>query len=107
MFVPSIFTGSNVGMIEVVSDSKTTAEIQKESGGALGALKEEVLWAHLKSNNPRSDQQASVSFLSFILSHFILQFYSFTSHLSGKRHLHCFLCSLLCYFLCYGHWRPS
>eukprot|EP00008_Paramoeba_atlantica_P011269 CAMPEP_0201493652 /NCGR_PEP_ID=MMETSP0151_2-20130828/40289_1 /ASSEMBLY_ACC=CAM_ASM_000257 /TAXON_ID=200890 /ORGANISM="Paramoeba atlantica, Strain 621/1 / CCAP 1560/9" /LENGTH=103 /DNA_ID=CAMNT_0047881229 /DNA_START=858 /DNA_END=1166 /DNA_ORIENTATION=+ len=40
-----VATGANMGMIEVVPKSKTTADIHKEyGGGALGALKEDVLW---------------------------------------------------------------
>ena len=99
---PLLFSiGPNVGMIEVVPASKTTAEIQKESGGAFGALKEEVLWSYLKASNPRSDQQALVCF-SFLFKSVFLSI-SYCIFL-GKGYLHCFLCCLLCYFLCYGYW---
>ena len=87
-----------MGMIEVVPYSKTTAEIQKESGGALGALKEEVLWAHLKGHNPRSDQQALVCCLPFYFGPKLIFFLFF----AGKTNFHSILCCFLCNILCHG-----
>lgn len=38
-----IATGKGIGFIEVVSDSKTTADIQKADGGVKGAFKKTSL----------------------------------------------------------------
>jgi len=63
-----VATGTNAGMIEVVVNSKTTAEIHKEcGGGALGALKEDVLWSYLRKhveNRPAEEQARRVFAMS-------------------------------------------
>jgi len=52
-------TSPTAGFIAVVPNSKTTAEIHKEQGGgALGALKEEVIMDYLLKNNHGSDEQS-------------------------------------------------
>mmetsp|Transcript_31133 Transcript_31133/g.42803 ORF Transcript_31133/g.42803 Transcript_31133/m.42803 type:complete len:301 (+) Transcript_31133:155-1057(+) len=48
-----VATGSNAGMIEAVPDSRTTADIHRMGGGALGALKEEVVLSYLKDYNSK------------------------------------------------------
>jgi len=47
-------TGDAAGMIEVVVNSKTTAAIQKEYGGAVGALKEKTLYDWMQKHNSTS-----------------------------------------------------
>lgn len=49
-------TADKSGVIEVVRDSKTTADIQTSYGGALGALRKQPLKEYLKENNPKDDQ---------------------------------------------------
>ena len=47
-----ISTGDEVGMIEVVLNSATTAQISREAGGAAGALKKAPLAQWIQANNP-------------------------------------------------------
>lgn len=47
-----ISTGDEVGMIEVVLNSATTAAISRESGGAAGALKKSPIAHWLQAHNP-------------------------------------------------------
>ena len=49
-----IATGDEMGMIETVLDSDTTANIQKAAGGVTGALKQTPLANWLRSHNPDS-----------------------------------------------------
>jgi Phosphatidylinositol 3- and 4-kinase/Phosphoinositide 3-kinase family, accessory domain (PIK domain)/Phosphoinositide 3-kinase C2/Phorbol esters/diacylglycerol binding domain (C1 domain) len=52
-----VSTGDSVGMIEVVLNSATMADVHKEhGGGAFGALKEKVLASWLREHNPSDDQ---------------------------------------------------
>lgn len=44
-------TGPNMGMIEVVMNAETSARIQKEAGGIIGAFKQTPLFNWLKSYN--------------------------------------------------------
>lgn len=44
-------TGPNMGMIEVVPNAETTARIQKEAGGIMGAFKQTPLFNWLKTYN--------------------------------------------------------
>lgn len=44
-------TGPSMGMIEVVPEAETTARIQKEAGGIMGAFKQTPLFNWLKSYN--------------------------------------------------------
>ena len=90
----------------MVPDSKTTAEIQKESGGALGALEEKVLWAYLKGHNPRSDEQKLVILIDYPRC-FNFLFTIFFIFFVGKTNLYSFLCCFLCDFICDGNWRPA
>lgn len=46
-----VATGDSCGLIEVVSDSQTTAKIQKEAGGVMGALKKTPIHDWLRRNN--------------------------------------------------------
>jgi Phosphatidylinositol 3- and 4-kinase/Phosphoinositide 3-kinase family, accessory domain (PIK domain)/Phosphoinositide 3-kinase C2/Calponin homology (CH) domain/RhoGEF domain len=49
-----VATGDRVGLIEVVMNAKTTASIYREiAGGAIGALREGVLAAWLRTHNPQ------------------------------------------------------
>jgi len=47
-----IATGDELGFIEIVLDSRTTADIQKSAGGVAGAFKQTPLANWLKENNP-------------------------------------------------------
>jgi phosphatidylinositol kinase/protein kinase (PI-3 family) len=54
-------TGDNIGMIEIVMNSKTTAAINKLAGGAMSVLKDDVLlnWL-LKENTLQSNQKIAI-----------------------------------------------
>jgi len=49
-------TGDCVGMIEIVTNAQTTAKIQKEAGGVMGALMKTPLYNWLSSHNPSETQ---------------------------------------------------
>ena len=51
-----VATGDQAGVIEVVSDSETTSDIQKNYGGTLGALKKNTLRDFLEEHNPDKAQ---------------------------------------------------
>ena len=51
-----VVTGDQSGIIEVVSNSDTTADIQLKYGGPLGALKKTTLLDYLIDHNPSKDQ---------------------------------------------------
>jgi phosphatidylinositol-4,5-bisphosphate 3-kinase catalytic subunit alpha/beta/delta len=51
-----VATGDQSGIIEVVMNSETTAEIQKQYGGTLGALKKNTLKDFLVEHNPGDEQ---------------------------------------------------
>ena len=57
-----IATGDEMGMIETVLDSDTTANIQKAAGGVTGALKQTPLANWLKNHNPDGYDQAVINF---------------------------------------------
>lgn len=59
-----IATGENMGLIEVVPDSKTVAEIQKADGGITSAFKKTTLtnWLHQLNPNPTEYIQAVENF---------------------------------------------
>lgn len=46
-----ITTGDQVGMIEVVVNAETTANIHGEQGGRAGALMDDTLYKYLKEKN--------------------------------------------------------
>jgi hypothetical protein len=46
-----VATADSCGLIEVVTDSQTTAKIQKEAGGVMGALKKTPIHDWLRKNN--------------------------------------------------------
>eukprot|EP00004_Rigifila_ramosa_P017471 TRINITY_DN425_c0_g1_i10.p1 TRINITY_DN425_c0_g1~~TRINITY_DN425_c0_g1_i10.p1 ORF type:complete len:1044 (-),score=266.38 TRINITY_DN425_c0_g1_i10:39-3170(-) len=60
-----VSTGKDVGMIEVVLDSETTADIQKAAGGATAAFQDKVLvrWLHAKNPSDREFRDAVEAFL--------------------------------------------
>eukprot|EP01118_Nematostelium_gracile_P017566 TRINITY_DN7550_c0_g1_i4.p1 TRINITY_DN7550_c0_g1~~TRINITY_DN7550_c0_g1_i4.p1 ORF type:complete len:699 (-),score=182.45 TRINITY_DN7550_c0_g1_i4:111-2207(-) len=60
-------TGRDQGMIEVVLQSETTAEINKESGGSMSVWKPGTLLRWLQSHNP-SEYQLQYAIERFILS---------------------------------------
>jgi len=50
-------TGDQIGMIEVVLNSNTVANIQKKKGGgARGAFDKTTLYQYLKEHNPDPDR---------------------------------------------------
>lgn len=51
-----ITTGDQVGMIEVVVNADTTANIHRQKGGAVGALKDDTLEKYLKDKNKKDGQ---------------------------------------------------
>lgn len=56
-----VATGEGKGLVEVVLDSKTTAQIQKESGGVTSVFKKTPLLNHLQQNNPnQKDLEAAI-----------------------------------------------
>ena len=51
-----IATGDEIGMIEVVKNADTTANINKAAGGTKAVLKEDTITKWLKQHNPTPDQ---------------------------------------------------
>jgi phosphatidylinositol-4,5-bisphosphate 3-kinase len=51
-----IATGDEIGMIEVVQNADTTANINKAAGGTKAVLKEDTLTKWIKQNNPTEEQ---------------------------------------------------
>ncbi len=47
-----ISTGSDIGMVEVVTSSQTISKIQKKMAGSMGAFKDEVIFKWLQRENP-------------------------------------------------------
>jgi hypothetical protein len=62
-----ISTGNEVGMIEVVLNSMTSAAITRTAGGAAAAFKEDPIANWLRENNP-TDSQYKQAVENFILS---------------------------------------
>ena len=61
-----VSTGDMMGMIEVVPNSVTTAKIQKNAGGILGAFKQTPLKHWLAANNPNEgDFQDAIDTFTF------------------------------------------
>jgi len=62
-----ISTGQDIGMIEVVLNSETTAAINKERSGAISVLQKDTLLKWLEKNNPsQSEKQKAID--TFVLS---------------------------------------
>jgi len=62
-----ISTGHDIGMIEVVLNSETTAAINKERSGAISVLQKDTLLKWLEKNNPSSsEKQKAID--TFVLS---------------------------------------
>ena len=58
-----VATGNELGMIEVVKNAVTTAEIQREAGGAKGVLRDDVFTQWLMAHNPgKLFDQAQLNF---------------------------------------------
>eukprot|EP01102_Stenamoeba_stenopodia_P020703 TRINITY_DN8172_c0_g1_i5.p1 TRINITY_DN8172_c0_g1~~TRINITY_DN8172_c0_g1_i5.p1 ORF type:complete len:1732 (-),score=326.42 TRINITY_DN8172_c0_g1_i5:97-5292(-) len=55
-----VATGKEMGMIQVVPNSQTTATIEKDASGAAGALKKKPLFKWLKRYNPTEQAWAKV-----------------------------------------------
>ncbi|KAL4490435.1 hypothetical protein ABPG72_002645 [Tetrahymena utriculariae] len=60
-----ITTDDQVGMIEIVNNSETTARIHSKYGGVLGAFRNNTIWQYLKDKNmdPHSFEIATDNFL--------------------------------------------
>ena len=57
-----IATGDEIGMIEVVKNADTTANINKAAGGTKAVLKEDTLtkWLKTHNNTPEAFKKAQV-----------------------------------------------
>ncbi|PRP86674.1 phosphatidylinositol 3-kinase [Planoprotostelium fungivorum] len=60
-------TGENCGLIEIVANSKTVADIQKAHGGVTSAFKKTPLYNHITQNN-RSTELYKLAVRNFTLS---------------------------------------
>ena len=61
-------TLDNIGMIEVVRDSETTANIQKTFGGVLGALKNSTISKFLSKHNGGDEEKLNAAIDNFLRS---------------------------------------
>lgn len=74
-----VSTGERRGMVEVVPDAVTIAQIQKEASGATGALSKKPLARWLRNHNP-SDEEYNRATENFLLS---LAGYSVATYVLG------------------------
>lgn len=59
-------TGDDMGMVEVVLESETTATINREAGGVTKVLSDDVLTKWLKKNNSTDEKmQTAIDVKSF------------------------------------------
>ena len=95
-----IATGDEIGMIEVVKNADTTANINKAAGGTKAVLKEDTLTRWLKGHNKTTEEfkKAQVSlYITFKESCYLISI--------CKGNFLVIMCWVLCCYICIGYWR--
>ncbi|XP_068162690.1 phosphatidylinositol 4,5-bisphosphate 3-kinase catalytic subunit gamma isoform isoform X2 [Antennarius striatus] len=85
-----ISTGNKIGMIEIVKDANTIANIQQSVVGSTGAFKDEILYQWLRDKCVSEDKVPTC--------------HQYNNISAGCGALSLFLWWLLCGYLCLGYW---